>query len=166
MKTKITTPNPQFTGEVGGVHFTNGAGETEDPQMVDWFSRRGYTVENSEGTEVAGAHPATGGITLEGHEQPEVGNQEPDEKLDGKGTADESNATVNDGEPAKTPSDNAGASGTTAEEQVEGAHVPDTDSEEDTRTKDELKDELRKLELPVSGSKDELLARLNEAQND
>lgn len=33
----------------------------------------------------------------------------------------------------------------------------------DERTVDELKDELRARDLPVSGTKDELVARLNEA---
>jgi len=43
--TKILCPNKQYTGVSASVPFMNGVGETENPQLVDWFKSHGYTVE-------------------------------------------------------------------------------------------------------------------------
>jgi hypothetical protein len=42
---KITTPVKGFTGTIAGVHFADGAGETEDPAALFYFERRGYGIE-------------------------------------------------------------------------------------------------------------------------
>lgn len=42
--TKVTTPVKGFTGQVLGVHFTDGKGETDDPTALGYFRRKGYTV--------------------------------------------------------------------------------------------------------------------------
>lgn len=41
---RVTTPVTGFTGTVVGVTFTNGAGETDDPQALAYFTRHGYTL--------------------------------------------------------------------------------------------------------------------------
>lgn len=41
---QITTPVPGFTGEVAGVHFVDGVGETSDPRAIAYFTRRGYVL--------------------------------------------------------------------------------------------------------------------------
>lgn len=42
---KIYAPNKQYTGISAGVPFVNGAGETDDPHLIDWFKAHGYEVE-------------------------------------------------------------------------------------------------------------------------
>ncbi|MDP4152882.1 MAG: hypothetical protein Q8865_05490 [Bacillota bacterium] len=42
---KIFAPNKDFSGISAGVAFINGAGETSDPYIADWFRARGYRVE-------------------------------------------------------------------------------------------------------------------------
>ncbi|WP_043322363.1 hypothetical protein [Mycetocola saprophilus] len=41
---KITTPVTGFTGEVAGVRFTDGEGETTNPAAIAYFHRQGYKV--------------------------------------------------------------------------------------------------------------------------
>ena len=154
---KVTTPNTDYNGEVGGVTFVRGEGEVDSSNhsALSYFDRRGYQVHRK-GTKTESApvtHPASG-VQVQGQGAVTVvGNQEPGPKLDGANTPQESNATSTEGNPPTTPSSEAGASGKTAEEQNPPA-------EEDPRSKDDLKEELRKLDLPVSGSKPELLQRL------
>lgn len=45
MAPKIHTPVKDFTGEVAGVAFAKGVGETDDPIALGYFERRGYTIE-------------------------------------------------------------------------------------------------------------------------
>lgn len=47
---KITTPVKGFNGQVVGVTFTNGAGETTDPVALAYFRRHGYGVEAPKAT--------------------------------------------------------------------------------------------------------------------
>lgn len=49
MMHKITTPVKGFSGDVGGLQFTNGHAETDDPNLVSYFRRHGYTVEDGQG---------------------------------------------------------------------------------------------------------------------
>lgn len=42
---KITTPVADFTGDVVGVAFVKGTGETDDPVKLAYFGRHGYTIE-------------------------------------------------------------------------------------------------------------------------
>ena len=41
----IHTPVKGFSGEIAGVPFVNGTGETENPAALAYFQRRGYKVE-------------------------------------------------------------------------------------------------------------------------
>lgn len=43
---KITAPNKEFTGKRGQVAFVDGAAETDDPGMLAYFKRHGYTIED------------------------------------------------------------------------------------------------------------------------
>lgn len=42
---KVYAPVKAFTGVRAGVAFCNGAGECNDPDLLNWFKARGYTVE-------------------------------------------------------------------------------------------------------------------------
>ena len=50
---RIQTPVEGFTGEVVGVSFVDGFGETEDENAIAYFIRQGFGLEGSapEGTE-------------------------------------------------------------------------------------------------------------------
>lgn len=50
---RIQTPVEGFTGEVVGVSFVDGFGETEDENAIDYFIRQGFGLDGSapEGTE-------------------------------------------------------------------------------------------------------------------
>lgn len=50
---RIQTPVEGFTGEVVGVHFVDGFGETEDENAIAYFIRQGFGLDGSapEGTE-------------------------------------------------------------------------------------------------------------------
>ena len=50
---RIQTPVAGFTGEVVGVSFVDGFGETEDENAIAYFIRQGFGLEGSapEGTE-------------------------------------------------------------------------------------------------------------------
>lgn len=45
---KILAPNEQYSGISAGVTFTNGVGETSNPELIKWFKRTGYEVEEPE----------------------------------------------------------------------------------------------------------------------
>lgn len=43
---KITTPNKQYTGISASVTFVNGIGQTDNPNLIQWFKAHGYAVED------------------------------------------------------------------------------------------------------------------------
>lgn len=43
----IRTPVPGYTGEVVGVEFVDGVGESGEPSQLAYFRRHGYTVEDA-----------------------------------------------------------------------------------------------------------------------
>ncbi len=45
---KIIAPNNQYTGISASVSFVNGIGETDNPELIKWFERSGYSVEKTE----------------------------------------------------------------------------------------------------------------------
>ena len=47
---KILCPNKEYSGVSASVTFVNGVGETDNPQLIDWFKNHGYTVEKDEGS--------------------------------------------------------------------------------------------------------------------
>lgn len=49
---KIFTKVPDFTGIRASVMFVNGQGNTDDPNLIEWFKRNGYTVADGESTKV------------------------------------------------------------------------------------------------------------------
>ncbi|MHB8061260.1 MAG: hypothetical protein ACYDG2_01295 [Ruminiclostridium sp.] len=42
---KIYAPNKQYTGISAGVRFAKGVGETDNPDLIEWFKSHGYEVE-------------------------------------------------------------------------------------------------------------------------
>lgn len=44
---RIQTPVEGFTGEVVGVHFVDGFGETEDENAIAYFVRQGFGLDGS-----------------------------------------------------------------------------------------------------------------------
>ncbi len=45
MTVQITSPVKGYTGKVAGVTFSDGVGETDDQNAINYFTRHGYTVE-------------------------------------------------------------------------------------------------------------------------
>lgn len=45
---KIVAPNKQYNGMSASVPFVNGQGETDDPQLISWFRKHGYEVEEAD----------------------------------------------------------------------------------------------------------------------
>lgn len=45
---KIYAPNKQANGVYASVLFVDGVGETDNPNLIDWFRTHGYTLEKSE----------------------------------------------------------------------------------------------------------------------
>lgn len=43
-KVKILSPNRSYTGISAGVDFLRGVGETNDPNLIDWFKEHGYSI--------------------------------------------------------------------------------------------------------------------------
>lgn len=41
---KIYAPNKDYAGEIAGIPFLNGVGETEDIWLIQWFEEKGYKV--------------------------------------------------------------------------------------------------------------------------
>lgn len=41
---KIYAPNKEYSGVTASVAFTKGTGETEKPELLDWFREHGYKV--------------------------------------------------------------------------------------------------------------------------
>lgn len=48
MMAKIYAPNRQYNGLSATIMFVNGVGETDNPQLLEWFESKGYTVEYPE----------------------------------------------------------------------------------------------------------------------
>ena len=44
---KIYAPNKEYTGISASVPFMNGVGETDKPELLEWFKARGYEVEEA-----------------------------------------------------------------------------------------------------------------------
>ena len=44
---KVYSPNKDYTGVSASVPFCGGIGETDDPYLLDWFRKHGYTVEET-----------------------------------------------------------------------------------------------------------------------
>lgn len=40
---RFQSPVANYTGTVGGVRFIDGLGETDDPNVISYFTRQGYT---------------------------------------------------------------------------------------------------------------------------
>lgn len=45
---KIMSPNKEYNGVSALVTFVDGVGETDDPNLIEWFKKHGYEVEESE----------------------------------------------------------------------------------------------------------------------
>lgn len=41
---KIYAPNKDYAGEIAGIPFFNGVGETNDKWAIQWFEEKGYKV--------------------------------------------------------------------------------------------------------------------------
>lgn len=43
--TKVYSPNKKFNGKIADVTFIKGYGETDSPYLLDYFKRKGFTIE-------------------------------------------------------------------------------------------------------------------------
>lgn len=50
---KIHAPNKQYNGVSASVTFVNGVGETDKPELLEWFESHGYEVESVKSENVA-----------------------------------------------------------------------------------------------------------------
>lgn len=60
IRVRFQAPVANYTGLVGGVQFIDGLGETDDPNVVAYFARQGYTPihEPQEGEALVAFNPA------------------------------------------------------------------------------------------------------------
>lgn len=90
---KIYAPVKDACGTWASVRFVDGVGETDDPSLIEWFRRNGYTLEenvitkrqrveravsdstNEMSNEVIGE--AIGRVTDESADQPDLDNMTP-----------------------------------------------------------------------------------------
>lgn len=42
---KIVAPNKEYTGLSASVYFCKGEGQTDKPELIEWFKKHGYEVE-------------------------------------------------------------------------------------------------------------------------
>ncbi len=49
---KIFSPVEDYTGVSASVPFCNGAGETDDPHLIEWFKDHGYIVKETDAVTV------------------------------------------------------------------------------------------------------------------
>lgn len=70
---RIQTPVAGFTGEVVGVSFVDGFGETEDENAIAYFIRQGFGLDGSapEGTEPEPEPEPEAEVELEPEYEPE-----------------------------------------------------------------------------------------------
>ena len=45
---KILAANKEYCGVSASVTFVNGVGETNDPHLISWFEKHGYTVDGGQ----------------------------------------------------------------------------------------------------------------------
>jgi hypothetical protein len=90
---KISAPNTAYNGESAGVKFSNGVGETEDPNIVSWFQENGYKVEEQVQDTGEGSDPVDGDNNDKAvdpaNDSGESADQEPDATTDHVGEAAE-----------------------------------------------------------------------------
>ena len=57
---RFQAPVANYTGRVGGVQFIDGLGETDDPNVISYFTRQGYTpvYEPQEGEPATAFNPS------------------------------------------------------------------------------------------------------------
>ena len=75
---KVYSPNKDYTGVSASVPFCGGVGETDDPYLLDWFRKHGYTVEETVDA-VASEHE----VEPENMEEPKP-SKEPSKKAQSK----------------------------------------------------------------------------------
>ena len=67
---KVYTPLKDYNGISASITFLDGAGETDNENLLEWFEERGYTVEREEkpkrGKKTKGATEETSEETSEG----------------------------------------------------------------------------------------------------
>lgn len=88
----VYTPVEGFTGTVVGVHFRDGAGETDDPAALGYFQSAGYRIES----EVA---PAGAPLTADEAERAAEATATPENQAD----AGEESDAEESGEGPKRP---------------------------------------------------------------
>lgn len=69
---KIFTKVPDFTGIRASVMFVNGQGNTDDPRLIEWFKRNGYSVADGESTKIKDEPKL--GVTLADEEAEHLGD--------------------------------------------------------------------------------------------
>jgi aryl carrier-like protein len=76
---KIYAPVKDANGIWATVQFINGVGETDNPELIEWFKRQGYTVEESTVETVQfSQEPKNDEVEIINDEINDIKNNEPD----------------------------------------------------------------------------------------
>lgn len=51
---KITAPNAKYNGVSASVTFSDGIGNTNNPNLIEWFKSHGYKVDKTAETKKGG----------------------------------------------------------------------------------------------------------------
>ncbi|MGF7050410.1 alpha/beta superfamily hydrolase [Paenibacillus sp. DS2015] len=66
---KVYAPNKQYIGLSAGVSFVNGIGESDDPNVIEWFRDHGYEIEEKNVVKATGEAKATEAAKKEAEKQ-------------------------------------------------------------------------------------------------
>lgn len=86
---KIYAPVKDTNGVYASVRFVNGVGETDNPNLIEWFKTHGYVVENTQELREDAEENRNNLVTETQNDQIEVEDDE-DEPVEMMGYADKS----------------------------------------------------------------------------
>ena len=73
---KIYAPVKDANGVWASVRFVDGVGETDNPRLIDWFVKNGYTIEKSEKIELNAIEKSDNLVVFSDNDQIELEDDE------------------------------------------------------------------------------------------
>lgn len=73
---KIYAPVKDANGVWASVRFVNGVGETDNPRLIEWFVKHGYSIEKSEKIELDSIEKSANLVIEVPNDQIELENDE------------------------------------------------------------------------------------------
>ena len=80
---KIYAPNTEYTGLSASIVFINGVAECDNPNLIEWFRKKGYRIDEEQPEEVI--FEDEGEPEKQSEEQPEEQPEEPEPAKRGRG---------------------------------------------------------------------------------